>query len=654
MSFSRFGYLRVAACVPDLDVAAVGRNLSQTKIALAEAAKAGAQIAVFPELGLTAYSCGDLFYQETLLNEAWGALGALSKECLSHGIAAVVGLPVRHEGRIFNVAAVIDAKGRVAGLVPKTHLPNTGEFYEARWFESGRNVQPGAEIVRNGQRIPFGTDILFKTEGWESCVLGVELCEDLWAVVPPSCQQALAGANVLLNLSASNELLGKSTYRRDLVRQQSARCLAAYVYVSAGPGESTTDVVYSGHAMIAENGTLLAEGARMKLQTQVIVADLDVERLDHERTRNSSFRGESSRKDFRKVSIALSPWRHAPALQRMVDPQPFVPFNPQRRSEHCEEIFQIQATGLAKRLRHTQSKAVVVGISGGLDSTLAVLVAIRSFAMLGLPAKGIVAVSMPGLGTTDRTRDNSQELAHQLGITLRIISIHKAIQQHFSDIGHAESLHDITFENSQARERTQILMDIANQVGGFVLGTGDLSELALGWCTYNGDHMSMYHVNGGVPKTLVRHLVQWAGDVVFAGPVSTILRDICASPVSPELLPPGKDGAVQKTEDSVGPYLLHDFFLFQAVRNGFSPEKTAMLATIAFAGKYQEKAIARWLKVFYQRFFAQQFKRSAMPDGPKVGSVALSPRGDWRMPSDALPEVWLRYFEKMNKVKHAQ
>ena len=643
----------MGVCVPGLDVAAVARNLSHTKIALTEAVNAGAQIAVFPELGLTAYSCGDLFYQEALLKEAWGALGDLSGECLRHGIAAVVGLPVRHEGRIYNVAAVIDAKGRVAGLVPKTHLPNTGEFYEARWFESGRAVKSGTEIVRDGQRIPFGTDILFEIEGWESCVLGVELCEDLWAVVPPSSQQALAGANVLLNLSASNELLGKATYRRDLVRQQSARCLAAYVYVSAGPSESTTDVVYSGHAMIAENGTLLAEGQRMQLQSQVIVADVDVERVEHERTRNSSFRGEFLRKDFRKVPVAMSPWRQATALHRVVEPQPFVPSDSQRRSEHCEEIFQIQATGLAKRLRHTQSKTLVLGISGGLDSTLAVLVAIRSFAMLGLPAKGIVAVSMPGLGTTERTRNNSHELANQLGITLRTIPIHKAIQQHFSDIGHPESLHDITFENSQARERTQILMDIANQVGGFVLGTGDLSELALGWSTYNGDHMSMYHVNCGVPKTLVRHLVEWAADMVFAGPASTILRDISATPVSPELLPPGRDGTIQKTEDSVGPYLLHDFFLFQAIRNGFSPEKTAMLATIAFAGKYQDEVIGHWLKVFYQRFFAQQFKRSAMPDGPKVGSVALSPRGDWRMPSDALPEVWLSSLEKINKGKHA-
>lgn len=654
MSFSRFGYLRVGVCVPDLDVAAVARNLSHTKIALTEAVNAGAQIAVFPELGLTAYSCGDLFYQEALLKEAWGALGDLSGECLRHGIAAVVGLPVRHEGRIFNVAAMIDAKGRVAGLVPKTHLPNTGEFYEARWFESGRAVKSGMEIVRDGQRIPFGTDILFEIEGWESCVLGVELCEDLWAAVPPSSQQALAGANVLLNLSASNELLGKATYRRDLVRQQSARCLAAYAYVSAGPGESTTDVVYSGHAMIAENGTLLAEGHRMQLQSQVIVADVDVERVEHERTRNSSFRGDFFRKDFRKVSIAMSPWRQAPALHRIVDPQPFVPSDSQRRSEHCEEIFQIQATGLAKRLRHTQSKTLVLGLSGGLDSTLAALVAIRSFAILGLPAKGIVAVSMPGLGTTERTRNNSHELANQLGISLRTIPIHKAIQQHFSDIGHPESLHDITFENSQARERTQILMDIANQVGGFVVGTGDLSELALGWCTYNGDHMSMYHVNCGVPKTLVRHLVEWAADMVFAGPASTILRDISATPVSPELLPPGRDGTIQKTEESVGPYLLHDFFLFQAIRNGFSPEKTAMLATIAFAEKYQEEVIVHWLKVFYQRFFAQQFKRSAMPDGPKVGSVALSPRGDWRMPSDALPEVWLGSLEKIDKGKHAR
>lgn len=642
MALSKYGFLRLAVCVPEVEVAAVEANTRHTIAALEKAAAAGVQLAIFPELGITSYSCSDLFFQQRLLDEAEQAVGQVAEACARFGIASIVGLPVRSKDRLFNAAVVIGADGAIAGIVAKTHLPTNSEFYERRWFATALDLPDGEEIFFLGSAVPFGADLLFPAEGWADCVLGVEICEDLWSVIPPSSAQAVAGANVLLNLSASNELLGKVGYRRDLVRQQSARCLAAYAYCSAGPGESTTDIVYSGHSLICENGSLLAETERMSFEMQMAVADIDVGKLHHERLVNNSYR-ESTTRPFRRIAVNLEPWKEDAGLQRRVDPRPFVPADPLRRTEHCEEIFRIQTVGLAKRLRHTKCKGIVLGLSGGLDSTLAALVAVRAFDLVGLDRKQIVAITMPGMGTTDRTRDNSVVLAEMLGLTLREIVIREAVEVHFRDIGHPPGLHDITFENSQARERTQILMDVANQIGGFVLGTGDLSELALGWCTFNGDHMSMYHVNAGVPKTLVRHLVEWCADEVFLGPAAAVLHDIAATPISPELLPPDKEGKIaQQTEEVVGPYSLHDFFLFQFVRLGFPPEKIRYLAELAFAGEYPPDVIAKWLDVFIRRFFSQQFKRNAMPDGPKVGSVALSPRGDWRMPSDSVAASWMK------------
>jgi len=644
MPLSRYGYLRLAVCVPEVEVAAVESNTLRTIASLEQAAASGAKLAVFPELGITGYSCADLFFQQRLLEESEAAIPKVAAACGRLGIAAVVGMPLRNRGRLYNVAVLIDSTGGIAGIVPKTHLPSTREFYERRWFATAADVPAGGEIGFLNEYVPFGTDLLFAVEGWEECVVGIEICEDLWSVIPPSSMQAVAGANVLLNLSASNELLGKAPYRRDLVRQQAARCIAAYAYCSAGPGESTTDTVYSGHSLISENGTLLAETERLAFGPQMAVADVYVERLNLERLGNSSFREGIAAKDFRRITLKLGTWQGGTAdLLRRVDPRPFVPSDARRRAEHCEEIFRIQTVGLVKRLRHTRTRSIVLGLSGGLDSTLAALVAVRAFDLAGIPRSGIVAITMPGMGTTDRTKDNSVDLAGMLGLTLREISIRAAVEQHFKDIGHPPDQHDITFENSQARERTQILMDVANQVGGFVLGTGDLSELALGWCTYNGDHMSMYHVNAGVPKTLVRHLVEWCAEEVFRGPEAAVLRDIADTPISPELLPPDSEGKIaQQTEEVVGPYLLHDFFLFQFVRHGFPPDKIRFLAEKAFAGEFSPEVIAKWLEVFLRRFFSQQFKRNAMPDGPKVGSVALSPRADWRMPSDAVGTDWMK------------
>jgi len=620
----------------------VESNTRHTIAALEKASAAGAQLAVFPELGITSYSCADLFFQQRLLDEAEQGVGKIAEACARLGIGTVVGFPVRSKDRLYNTAAIIGANGLIAGIVVKTHLPTSREFYERRWFATAFDLPDNCEISFLGGTVPFGADLLFPAEGWADCVFGVEICEDLWSVIPPSSAQAVAGANVLLNLSASNELLGKVGYRRDLVRQQSARCLAAYIYCSAGPGESTTDTVYSGHSLICENGTLLAETDRLTFEAQLAVADIDVGKLHHERLVSSSYR-EGTTRPFRRVPIKLPQWKDDVGLRRKVDPRPFVPSDPLLRTEHCDEIFRIQTVGLAKRLRHTKSKGIVLGLSGGLDSTLAALVAVRAFDLIGMDRKQIVAITMPGMGTTDRTRDNSIILAEALGLTLRKIVIRDAVEIHFRDIDHPSDLHDITFENSQARERTQILMDVANQIGGFVLGTGDLSELALGWCTFNGDHMSMYHVNAGVPKTLVRHLVEWCADEVFRGPEAAVLLDIAATPISPELLPPDKEGKIaQRTEDLVGPYVLHDFFLFHFVRNGVPPEKILFLAEQAFAPEVPRETLSRWLDVFIRRFFSQQFKRNAMPDGPKVGSVALSPRGDWRMPSDASATTWIR------------
>ncbi len=635
-------FLRIAATAPELRVADVTFNAARIMDSMQLAARQGASLVLFPELCVTGYTCGDLFSQALLHERAREALTGLAAATKKHDIHAVVGLPVVHHGRLYNCAAIL-GEGRVLGLVPKVYLPTTAEYYEERWFTSAAGMGP-AEVELGGARVPLASELLFEDHA-RGCTFGVEICEDLWAVKPPSGDLCLAGANLILNPSASNELLGKCAYRRDLVRQQSARCMTAYAYAGAGPGESTTDVVFSGHCMIAENGTMLVESERFRFDSQIVCADLDLGRLLHERLCNSSFSAASATVDFRRVPVRLGgklPARTPAGSLRYNPALPFVPADPAVRAATCREIFAIQSTGLAKRLKHTGAKKIVLGISGGLDSTLALLVAVRAFDLLGLDRKGILAPTLPGFGTTKRTRTNAEKLVALLGATLRVIPITKAVSQHFADIGHDPAVHDITYENAQARERTQILMDLANKVGGFVVGTGDLSEAALGWCTFNGDHMSMYHVNAGVPKTLVRYLIDWCADTEFSGAPAKVLHDIAATPISPELLPTTKDGDQhQKTEDVVGPYELHDYFLYHVVRHGCRPAKVLHLAGLAFADRYDRRTLLRWLEVFVRRFFSQQFKRSAMPDGPKVGSVALSPRGDWRMPSDASAAEWL-------------
>ena len=643
-----FGFVRIAAVVPELRIADVDFNVQAIVDGLEQAAVGGSRLVLCPELCLTGYTCADLFYQAFLLDRARAALPQIAQAAERHKVAAVIGLPLEAGGRLYNCAALL-AEGRVLGIVPKTFLPTTNEFYEERWFASARDC-PIESIEISGETVPFGKDLLFQAQNVAQCTIGIEVCEDLWAVSPPSSDMALAGATVLLNPSASNELLGKADYRRDLVRQQSARCLAAYVYAGASTNESTTDVVYAGHSLIAENGTLVAESERFRFDCQMVCTDVDVQRLSHERLRNSSFSAARPAGDYRVIAFDLpQPPVMRDELQRpTLTRTPFVPGDLARRSAHCQEIFSIQSTGLAKRLKHVGNKTVTIGISGGLDSTLALLVTVKAFDLLGLERSGIVAVTMPGFGTTARTRSNAEQLAELLGVTLRCIPIADVVRQHFADIGHPEDQYDVTYENAQARERTQILMDLANQVRGFAVGTGDLSELALGWCTFNGDHMSMYHVNAGVPKTLVRYLIEWCADTEFVGKASAILRDICATPITPELLPLDKDGGLeQETEDTIGPYILHDFFLYQVVRYGFPPRKVFYLACQAFGDDYAPEEILHWLGVFYRRFFAHQFKRSAMPDGPKVGSVALSPRGDWRMPSDASSGTWKQEIQEM-------
>ncbi len=643
-TFTNFGLLRLAVGTPELKVADPGFNVGRISGLARRAREQGCQLLLLPELCITGYSCGDLFYQPALQRAAVDGLlelAALSREI---GLPLVAGLPLAIDGRLYNCAALV-AAGRVCGLVPKTHLPNSAEFYEQRWF-SGADRLTVAEVTVGGGNVPVGSDLLFVADNHPCCQLGIEICEDLWAVEPPSGRQAAAGASLLLNLSASPEVLGKRSYRRQLVASQSARCLAAYAYASAGPGESSTDLVYAGHSLIAENGQILAESERFSFDSQLAVADVDLARLQLERQRNTSF-ADADSGGFRVIPFSLGR-AAADELRRPVPRHPFVPEAEQERDERCEEIFAIQTTGLARRLRHTGCRQVVIGVSGGLDSTLALLVATRAFDRLGLPRSGVLAVTMPGFGTTERTRGNAGRLAELLGTSLKVIPIHASVRQHFADIGHDETCHDITYENAQARERTQILMDLANQVGGLVIGTGDLSELALGWATYNGDHMSMYAVNVGVPKTLVRYLVEWCAERVFSGEIRAVLRDVCATPVSPELLPPDANGDIgQKTEETVGPYELHDFFLYHAIRLHYPPAKILAFAGQAFADRYRREEILHWLEVFYRRFFGQQFKRSCLPDGPKVGSVVLSPRGDWRMPSDASVALWLEEVRKL-------
>ena len=626
-------YLRVAAAVPPVRPMDVDRNLAATRAVLREAKARGAEVVVLPELGLTGYTCADLFYRPSLLAAAEDALRALLESDAARGLVAVVGLPVRVSGRIFNCAAVL-ADGALCGVVPKTFLTATHEFYEARWFADASEASV-SEVTLAGQSVPFGNDLVFVHSS--GAVLGVEICEDLWAPDPPSVRLALGGANVLLNLSASNELVGKADYRRGLVLSQSARCLAAYVYASAGVGESSTDLVYGGHALVAENGTLLAEAPRFSRDPRLIAADVDIGFLDFERSASYSFR-QSPFASVRHVSLphASASTRSSPdSLCRPLDPHPFVPSVQADRDARCAEILAIQSSGLATRLSAIACRDVILGLSGGLDSALALLVCVEAFKRLDLPFSGIHCFTLPGFGTTARTKGNAERLCDGLGVALQSVDISQMARQNLADLGRDESTHDITYENAQARGRTYFLMNKANQVGGIVVGTGDLSELALGWCTYNGDHMSMYGVNAGVPKTLVRYIVDWyAGKV--GGEAEAALRDILATPVSPELLPANADGTIaQVTEDKVGPYELHDFFLYHVLRRGASKEKVRALAMQTFADAYDAATVGKWLDVFFLRFRTQQFKRSCMPDGPKVGSVCLSPRGDWRMPSDA-------------------
>lgn len=627
-----YGMIKVAAAVPEVKVADAVFNTRQTVQLIKQAAQEKAEIVVFPELGLTGYTCADLFRQTLLLDQAEENLRLLLQETQKSSPLCAVGLPVRVGNALYN-CAVIFQKGKILGVVPKTYLPNYGEFYEKRWFHSALDAAE-TEIVLAGQKVPFGTDLLFVCG---QAVVSVELCEDLWVPVPPSSLAALAGANIVLNLSASNESTGKDAYLQTLITQQSARCCCGYVYTSAGWGESSTDLVFAGKGFIAENGTLLQEGNRFQTKPQLLTSEIDVERLQAERRFRATFADQQTEEPWRKIDFSLS---SAPLhLSRTVAPFPFVP-GEGKRKERCEEILSMQAFGLAQRLRSSGVKTAVVGISGGLDSTLALLVAARAFDLLGRSHKDIVAVTMPCFGTTDRTYQNALTLMKALHVSAKEVDIKKSVLQHLQDLNHPQTLHDVTYENAQARERTQVLMDTANQLGGLVIGTGDLSELALGWATYNGDHMSMYGVNASVPKTLVRYLVAYAADETTDKKLHDVLYDILATPVSPELLPPQGKNISQKTEDLVGPYALHDFFLYYFLRFGFSPAKIDWLAKQAFAAQYKPQEIKKWLQVFLKRFFAQQFKRSCLPDGPKVGSVSLSPRGDWRMPSDASAAAW--------------
>ena len=629
--------MKVAAGIPSVSVAHCEYNRSHIEQLIARAAEAQAEIAVFPELCLTGYTCQDLFFQQHLLEEAELSLMKLADATRSLNIISIVGLPLSHGGALYNCAAVI-FKGKILGIVPKSYLPNYKEFYEMRWFASGLQVA-NTTIGYAGQTVPFGRRLLFQTS---SCTFGVEICEDVWAPTPPSSEMVLEGAEVIFNLSADNDVVGKNHYLQQLLMQQSARCLCGYVFASSGYGESTQDVVFGGKAFVCEDGHLLAQAKRFSTEEQLLISEIDVERVRNERMTNTTFTSSLHKQSTYDTIDSLALFdRTDMRLTRPLQPHPFVPEG-EELDRRCEEILQIQTLGLAKRLVHTHVETAVIGISGGLDSTLALLVCVRAFDLLGKSRKGIVGITMPGFGTTNRTYTNATNLMKFLGVSIREINIADACMQHFNDLGIDPDRHDVTYENCQARERTQILMDAANQMNGLVVGTGDLSELALGWATYNGDHMSMYGVNAGVPKTLVRHLVEWVANGMDDSNCRTTLLDIASTPISPELLPAAGNDIDQRTEDLVGPYELHDFFLYHLLRFGFPPAKIYFLARQAFSkDQYADDTIKHWLKVFHRRFFTQQFKRSCLPDGPKVGSCSLSPRGDWRMPSDADATLWL-------------
>ena len=634
----RHGFIKVAAATPDIRVADVDYNKGQIIKQMDEAAEAGAKIIVFPELCITGYTCSDLFLQDILLSSAKKALVEIAEHTKNLDALVFVGVPIAVGGELYNVAAALN-HGNILGFTTKSFLPNYGEFYEMRQFRPG--PKKAEKILFGGKEIPFGPQLLFVENQMANLIVSAEICEDVWSPVPPSIEAAREGATVIVNCSASDETIGKASYREALISGQSARLISGYIYANAGEGESTTDLVFGGHNLIAENGTILAEAKRFS--NGIIYTEFDVQKIANERRKNTTFT-ETQEHVLPRIPFGLE--QTETILTRTFPSRPFVPRDDQERAKRCEEILTIQAMGLKKRLAHTHAKSAVVGISGGLDSTLALLVTAKAFDALGLERSGITAVTMPCFGTTDRTYQNACKMSLKVGATLREVRIGDAVMQHFKDIGHDPQDHSVTYENSQARERTQVLMDIANQTGGLVIGTGDMSELALGWATYNGDHMSMYGVNASVPKTLVRHLVHYFADTCEDSSLKEVLYDVLDTPVSPELLPP-KDGEIaQKTEDLVGPYELHDFFLYYFLRMGYEPGKIYRIAKLSFVGEYDDETIYKWLRTFCWRFFSQQFKRSCLPDGPKVGTVALSPRGDWRMPSDACVALWIQNLEK--------
>ena len=634
------GFVRVGAVVPKLKVADTEFNCNEIIKQIEVASNNKIQIIVFPELCVTGYTCQDLFEQDTLLEEAEKALNKILDYTNNLDIICIIGMPIKAENQLFNTAVVIQ-KGKILGIVPKTFIPNYGEFYEKRWFASSKNANK-KEIEILDQKVPFGIDLLFKDKENNEICFGIEICEDIWAVEPPSNKLALLGANIIFNLSASNEVIGKKEYRRDLVKMQSAKTISGYVYCSSGVNESTSDVVFSGESMIFENGSCLTNNQRFDFESNMIFTEIDTKRLANDRRKNISFMGDSVDLEYREIKINIPD--NIEDLTREYSKTPFVPEDKKKISEICEEILNIQSYGLAKRLLHTNINKTIIGISGGLDSTLAFLVIIKAYEILNLPKEKIIAITMPGFGTTSRTHNNSMKLINEYGATFREINITKSSLQHFEDIGHDKNIKDVTYENAQARERTKILMDIANKENGLVVGTGDLSELALGWCTYNGDHMSMYSVNASIPKTLVKYIIKWVADN-SKEECKNIINDILDTPISPELLPPDENGNIeQKTEEQVGPYILQDFFLYHFLRYGAEPKKIYTLACKTFKQDFKEEEIKHWLQAFIKRFFTQQFKRNCMPDGPKVGTVSLSPRGDLRMPSDASYNIWLNNF----------
>lgn len=636
----KFGYVRVAASVPELKVANVEFNTKEVIKEIKALDKEGVQIVTFPELCLTGYTCADLFSQDILITKSKEAIKELIDSTKLLDIISIIGAPIVCDNQLFNCGVVIN-KGEILGVVPKTYIPNYGEFYEKRWFSTS-NTLTSKTINLFGKEVPIGIDLVFRDINDSKFTFGIEICEDLWSPKAPSVEAALNGATMIFNLSASNEVIGKAQYRRNLINMQSAKNVCAYIYSSSGVNESSTDLVFSGYAGISENGSMLVENERFNFKTNHIISDVDIQRLMNNRIKDISFMGIGAINSYRVIDIDLKDNNND--LKRIYDAYPFVPSNENKRAERCSEIINIQACGLAKRIKHTGMKKCVIGISGGLDSTLAFLVIIEAYRKLGISFDNLIGVTMPGFGTTGRTYNNALTLMKNYGVTMREVSIKEASLQHFKDIGLEETDRSVTYENTQARERTQILMDIANKEGGLVIGTGDLSELALGWCTYNGDHMSMYAVNTSIPKTLVRYLVKYFADIEQNEECKKTILDILDTPISPELLPPSKDGKIeQQTESVVGPYILHDFFLYHFMRYGASPDKIKYIASKTFDGMYDEGTIDKWLKFFIKRFFNQQFKRSCLPDGPKVGTISVSPRGDLRMPSDADSSIWLEY-----------